>query len=77
MATGTRRKVYRSRSDKVLGGVCGGLADYFNVSKSRVSLFRGERSHKKVFEIDADRNGVISSIDPAIADNFTTYFKEV
>lgn len=31
MATGTRRKVYRSRSDKILGGVCGGLADYFNV----------------------------------------------
>ena len=31
MATGTRRKVYRSRSDKILGGVCGGLADYFNI----------------------------------------------
>ncbi len=31
MATGTKRKVYRSRSDKILGGVCGGLADYFNI----------------------------------------------
>ncbi len=25
------RKLYRSRSDKVLGGVCGGLAEYFDV----------------------------------------------
>ena len=31
MATGTKRKVYRSRSDKILGGVCGGLAEYFNI----------------------------------------------
>ncbi len=31
MATGTKRKVYRSRSDKILGGVCGGLAEYFNM----------------------------------------------
>lgn len=31
MATGTKRKVYRSRSDKILGGVCGGLAEYFNL----------------------------------------------
>jgi len=31
MATGTKRKVYRSRSDKILGGVCGGLADYFSI----------------------------------------------
>lgn len=31
MATGAKRKVYRSRSDKILGGVCGGLADYFDL----------------------------------------------
>jgi len=31
MATGTTRELFRSRSDKILGGVCGGLADYFNI----------------------------------------------
>jgi len=31
MAAGTKRKVYRSQSDKILGGVCGGLADYFDI----------------------------------------------
>lgn len=25
------RRLYRSRGDRVIGGVCGGLADYFNV----------------------------------------------
>ncbi|HEX6676643.1 MAG TPA: PspC domain-containing protein [Actinomycetes bacterium] len=25
------RKLYRSRSDRKLGGVCGGLASYFNL----------------------------------------------
>jgi phage shock protein C len=25
------KKLYRSRAARVLGGVCGGLADYFNV----------------------------------------------
>lgn len=24
------RKLYRSRSEHIIGGVCGGLADYFN-----------------------------------------------
>ncbi len=31
MATGTTKRIYRSRSDKILGGVCGGLAEYFNI----------------------------------------------
>lgn len=31
------RKLYRSR-DKMLGGVCGGLADYFNLDKSLVRI---------------------------------------
>lgn len=26
-----RQRLYRSRTDKVFGGVCGGLADYFNI----------------------------------------------
>ncbi len=25
------KKLYRSREHKILGGVCGGLADYFNI----------------------------------------------
>ncbi len=25
------KRLYRSRTDKVFGGVCGGLADYFNI----------------------------------------------
>jgi phage shock protein C len=31
MATGTTKRIYRSRRDKILGGVCGGLAEYFKV----------------------------------------------
>lgn len=26
-----KQRLYRSRTDKVFGGVCGGLADYFNI----------------------------------------------
>lgn len=26
-----RKKLYRSKKDKVIGGVCGGLADYFEI----------------------------------------------
>lgn len=33
----TRRKFYRSR-DKVFGGVCGGLAEYFGLDKIAVRL---------------------------------------
>ena len=25
------RRLYRSRNERIIGGVCGGLADYFNV----------------------------------------------
>ena len=25
------RKLYRSKKDKMLGGVCGGMAEYFNI----------------------------------------------
>lgn len=32
------KKVYRSRSDRMLGGVCGGIADYFNVDVVLVRL---------------------------------------
>lgn len=32
------RKLYRSRIDRVFGGVCGGLADYFGIDVSLVRL---------------------------------------
>lgn len=32
-----RKKLYRSR-DKMLGGVCGGLADYLDLDKSLVRV---------------------------------------
>lgn len=34
----TPRKLYRSRQQKVIGGVCGGLAEYFNVDVIVVRL---------------------------------------
>jgi phage shock protein PspC (stress-responsive transcriptional regulator) len=32
------KRLYRSGKDKILGGVCGGLADYFNVDPTIVRL---------------------------------------
>ncbi len=32
------KRLYRSRTDRILGGVCGGLADYFNLDPSLVRL---------------------------------------
>ncbi len=32
------RKLYRSQTDKMIGGVCGGLADYFNIDPTLVRL---------------------------------------
>lgn len=34
----TKNKLYRSRSDKAILGVCGGLARYFNVDSLVVRL---------------------------------------
>lgn len=33
------KKLYRSRKDKLIGGVCGGLAEFFNLDPSWVRLF--------------------------------------
>ncbi len=33
------RKLYRSQTDKLIGGVCGGLAEYFNIDPTLVRLF--------------------------------------
>ena len=33
-----RKRLYRSRTDRMLGGVCGGLADYFNIDPTWIRL---------------------------------------
>lgn len=32
------KKLYRSRTDRMIGGVCGGLADYFSIDSTIVRL---------------------------------------
>ena len=32
------RKLYRSRQDRMIGGVCGGIAEYFNIDPTLVRL---------------------------------------
>ena len=32
------RKLYRSRSDRIIGGVCGGLGDYFSLDPTLVRV---------------------------------------
>jgi phage shock protein C len=32
------KKLYRSRTDRMIGGVCGGLAEYFNIDSTLVRL---------------------------------------
>lgn len=34
----TTKKLYRSRADRRIGGVCGGLANYFNIDATMVRL---------------------------------------
>lgn len=35
---GPGRRLYRSREDKVIGGVCGGLAEYFGLSSGGLRI---------------------------------------
>jgi phage shock protein C len=35
---GETRKLYRSRTDRMLGGVCGGLAQYFNLDATLIRV---------------------------------------
>jgi phage shock protein C len=35
---GTQKRLYRSTSNRQIAGVCGGLADYFNVDVSLIRL---------------------------------------
>ncbi len=34
----SKRKLYRSRTEKIIGGVCGGLAEYFDLDVTLVRL---------------------------------------
>lgn len=34
----TRKRLYRSRKDRVIAGVCGGLADYFHMDPTWIRL---------------------------------------
>ena len=34
----TVKRLYRSAKDKILGGVCGGVADYFNIDPTIVRI---------------------------------------
>jgi uncharacterized protein YggU (UPF0235/DUF167 family) len=51
------------------------LADYFAVPKSRVILYRGQKSKYKVFEISFDRDRLQSS--PVLKKQMAQYLKEV
>jgi phage shock protein PspC (stress-responsive transcriptional regulator) len=33
------KRLYRSRKNRMLGGVCAGIADYFNVDPAAIRLF--------------------------------------
>jgi phage shock protein C len=35
------RKLYRSKTDRVLAGVCGGLAQYFNLDATLIRVLGG------------------------------------
>jgi len=36
-----KKKLYRSKKDKMIAGVCGGIADYFDVDPTLVRLLMG------------------------------------
>jgi phage shock protein C len=36
--TGTSRKLYKSDTDKMLSGVCGGIAEYFSIDSTLVRI---------------------------------------
>lgn len=38
MGDGTARKLYRSRTDRKVAGVCGGLGEYFNVDPTLIRV---------------------------------------
>ena len=36
--TGERKKLYRSRTDSIIAGVCGGMGNYFDVDTTLIRL---------------------------------------
>ncbi|MDF2460783.1 MAG: phage shock protein PspC [Candidatus Saccharibacteria bacterium] len=38
MTMSTAKRLYRSRKDRLIAGICGGLADYFNIDASLVRI---------------------------------------
>ena len=34
-----KKRIYRSGKDRILGGVCGGLGDYFDIDPTLIRLF--------------------------------------
>ena len=33
------KRLYRSKKERIIGGVCGGIAEYFNVDPTLIRLF--------------------------------------
>lgn len=38
MTANNNRRLYRSRQERIIAGICGGLADFFGLAVSRVRL---------------------------------------
>ncbi|MCD6247010.1 MAG: PspC domain-containing protein [Candidatus Diapherotrites archaeon] len=38
MSTTKKKRLYRSRKDRILGGVCGGIAEYMDTDPSLIRL---------------------------------------
>lgn len=38
MTANNNRRLYRSRQERIIAGICGGLADFFGLNVSRVRL---------------------------------------
>ena len=42
-----RKRLYKSRNNKMICGVCAGIADYFNIDPSIVRALGGPRSGRR------------------------------
>ena len=50
-STQLKKRLYRSRTERMIAGICGGLAKYFDISPSRISIVSGNISKQKTIEI--------------------------
>jgi uncharacterized protein (TIGR00251 family) len=53
------------------------LADYFHVPRKHVSLFRGDRSRQKTFQIEGTRDGLLQRLGTAASESLKNHLKEV